>query len=175
MNEEIQEPFEDNDKGKGVGGRPPIEFKEEYCEQAYRLFLLGCTTARVARALGVSKNTFYKWRDAHPEFCKAVKNGKIKADAEVASALFQRAKGDDWEEEIPIKRKISQYEEEIVMVKVRRHTPPDPGACMSWLTNRQRKKWSNKVQHTGEDGKPLPFNSIQIVHVKPEDKETTPV
>ena len=38
-----------------------------------------------------SEQTINAWKDAHPEFLESLKDGKAKADAEVADKLFRRA------------------------------------------------------------------------------------
>lgn len=41
----------------------------------------GKSIARLATNLGVCRDTIYDWRDKHPEFARALKNGKDAAQA----------------------------------------------------------------------------------------------
>jgi hypothetical protein len=38
-------------------------------------------------------------------------------------------------------------EGEVIRVPIRKHVPPDTGACMNWLKNRMPDKWRDRVDH----------------------------
>lgn len=78
------------------------------------------------------------------------KGGKTPADALVAEALFERAVGYEWTKEQAIKVKTVHYgdndnklreTEEVRMVEVTKSIPPDRGAPIFWLKNRQPETW----------------------------------
>jgi hypothetical protein len=71
----------------------PTKFKPEMVDQAKKLCLLGATEAQMADFFQVSIQTLYTWRETYPDFLEAITQGKIVADAEIASALWNRAKG----------------------------------------------------------------------------------
>jgi hypothetical protein len=73
-----------------MAGRPTL-YREEYTEQALKLCRLGATDRELADFFDVSEQTINAWKDAHPEFLESLKDGKAKADAEVADKLFRRA------------------------------------------------------------------------------------
>jgi DNA-binding XRE family transcriptional regulator len=127
-----------------MAGRP-TKYKKEYCEQAYKLCLLGATDAELADFFNVTESTLNLWKKNHKEFSESLKSGKYIADAEVANKLYHRALGYSHEED-----KIFQYEGQPVVVPTIKHYAPDPTSAIFWLKNRQREKWtdSSKVEVT---------------------------
>jgi DNA-binding XRE family transcriptional regulator len=125
--------------------------------------ILAATDEELAEAFGVNQATIYRWQKAHPEFCEAIRAGKLVADIKVAEKLHEKAKGFDYIEEQPIKLKKFAYDENgkkvrvsewVEILKLRRRLPPDTTAAMFWLTNRQNDKWKLRVanEHAGERG-----------------------
>lgn len=139
---------EGNQYALGNEGGAPTKYKEEYAEQAYRLCLLGLTDAQLATYFEVSDATVDNWKAEHKEFLGAVKRGKVIADAKVAEGLFKRAKGFTKKG----LEKVFMFQGEIVRADINEYYPPDPGAALNWLKNRQRELWRDKqdVEHSGE-------------------------
>lgn len=106
------------------GGRPS-SYKPEYADLAKHFSLLGATDKEMADAFGVSEVTLNAWKQSHPEFLKSLKEGKLQADAVVASKLYTRAIGYELND---------------------KHYPPDTTACIFWLKNRQPDKWRDKTE-----------------------------
>jgi hypothetical protein len=52
---------------------------------------LGLTAEEISLVLGISKKTFYNYRDK-PEFLHAIKEGRAKADTEIVSELRKQAR-----------------------------------------------------------------------------------
>lgn len=127
-----------------AGGRPS-KYKAEYAEQAYKFCLLGATDARLGEFFGVSEQTINAWKEAHPQFLESIKKGKEIADAEIAHALYHRAKGYSHKAV-----KIFQHQGDIITEDYVEHYPPDTGAAMAWLKNRQPAQWRDKqdIEHT---------------------------
>ena len=123
----------------------PTKYRNEYCEQAYKLCLLGATDAELADFFKVNEDTVNEWKKRHKEFSESLKSGKLIADAEVANKLYNRALGYSHEED-----KIFQYEGQAVIVPTIKHYAPDPTSAIFWLKNRQREKWAetSKVEVT---------------------------
>lgn len=97
----------------------------------------------MAGAFNVVESTLNLWKLKHPKFSEAIKRGKICADAEVAQSLFHRAKG--------ITRKavkIFQHEGQSYEHEYEEYFPPDTGAAMAWLKNRQPAQWRDKPDVT---------------------------
>lgn len=120
----------------------PSGFREEFVEQARKLALLGATDKEMADIWGVSEQTVNAWKNKHPKFFEALKDGKEKADAEVGQRLYERACGYEHDDV-----HISTHNGSVTMTPIRKRYPPDTTACIFWLKNRQKANWRDK-QHT---------------------------
>jgi hypothetical protein len=144
----------DKEITKHPGGRP-TKYKPEYAEQVFKLCLLGATDAEIANFFEVDERTVNNWKNDYPEFFQSIKDGKEKADAEIANSLYNRAKG--YKQQTV---KVFQYQGDPVIVPVVEHVAPDTGAAIFWLKNRQPKRWRDRVEHTGADGGPIAIADI---------------
>ena len=125
------------------GGRPS-SFRPEYPEQAFKLCLLGATDVELARFFEVAEATISNWKNAHPEFLEALKEGKEQADAKVAQSLYHRALGYS-HSAVKIVADAKTGAEHIVPYTER--FPPDTTACIFWLKNRRPDMWRDKQTH----------------------------
>lgn len=125
----------------------PTDYRPEYCDQARNYCYLGATDEQLAAFFDVAVSTLNNWKQAHPEFLEAIKEGREIADAKVGQSLFHRATGYSHPED-----KVFLYEGCPVVVPTVKHYPPDTTACIFWLKNRQRDKWRDKqeVEHSGK-------------------------
>jgi hypothetical protein len=144
---------EQQNEDKNIGGRP-VKYKPEMNDLGYKLCLLGCTDQQLADFFEVNASTINAWKKDYPDFGEALKEGKIKADAQVAATLFKRAMGYEYSEEtfekidskevldITSNEALTQpaYKKKIVT----KHLPGDIGAIVMWLKNRQRDLWKDK-------------------------------
>jgi hypothetical protein len=121
-------------------GRPTL-YKEEYNEQAHKLCLLGATDKELADFFKVHEDTINEWKKVHEEFSVSVTRGKIIADAEIANSFYNRAKGFEIDSE-----KIFQSEGSIIRADTKTYFPPDAGAALNWLKNRQPAKWRDRQE-----------------------------
>lgn len=126
-------------------GRPP-EYRHEYAAQARKLYLLGATDEKVADFFDVSVRTLHRWKNQHPEFCHAVKAGKLSADADVAASLYHRAIGMS----MP-KTHVSTYLGRVILTDMVENIPPDVGAIRTWLFNRQPELWKAEPEPPAVD------------------------
>ena len=129
----------------------PTDYREEYDQQAYKLCLLGATDKQLANFFDTSEQTINAWKKQFPSFLESLKNGKQIADAEIANSLYERAKGythDDVH--------ISNHQGEVLLTPIKKHYPPDTGAAMAWLKNRQPELW--------RDRRDLDINTTEPVH-----------
>jgi len=130
---------------KGLPGRPS-KYKSEYDQQALKLCLLGATDKDLADFFEVSEDTINEWKRVHESFSVSVKAGKERADAEVATKLYQRALGYSHPEV-----DIRVVDHQIVMTDITKHYPPDATSAIFWLKNRQKEKWRDRIVHEGGD------------------------
>ena len=124
-----------------TAGRP-TRYKQEYAVEAYKLCLLGATDAQMADFFGISESTLNLWKKKHLKFSESLKDGKERADANVAKSLYNRAIGYSHPEE-----KIFQNEGNIIRADTIKHYPPDTAAAFIWLKNRAG--WKDKTEVTG--------------------------
>src|SRR5690349_18510564 len=61
----------------------PTPFRAEFRAQATRLCMLGAIDEEMADFFGVDVRTIYRWKKTNPDFCQAIKEGKIAADKNV--------------------------------------------------------------------------------------------
>ncbi len=142
-----------------MAGRP-TDYKEEYCVQAEKLCKLGATDKEIADFFDVTESTVNLWKIEHPEFSESVKKGKIWADAEVAHSFHKRATGYKYDEvtyeklaeaeggmKAGAEGDIEETKKEIYRRKVvTKEVPPDGGAALNLLKNRQKDKWRDKQE-----------------------------
>lgn len=117
----------------------PSKYREEFAEQARKLYLLGLTDEEVASFFEVSVQTLHNWRATYPEFLESNARGKQIADAEVAAKLYERACGYSHPAV-----KFMQVGGVIETVHYTEHYPPDTTAALKWLFNRQPERWREK-------------------------------
>jgi hypothetical protein len=155
----------------------PTKYDSNFCEIARKLCLLGHTDKDLAKFFEISVSTLNNWKIDYPEFLESLNAGKVLADSDVAEGLYKRATGFAYEEvtfeKIMIKEgdgtfmkpddadnddiRLEPFKKKVVLKEI----APDPGAALSWLKNRQPKKWRDKqeIDHTtgGEKFKPTPI------------------
>lgn len=87
--------------------------------------------------VGVSNTAFFGWYRNSDELRKACAVSKDICDSTVENALYKRATGYDYEEEV-----WELVEGEVRLTKrYKRHVPPDVKAILSWLYNRRPDLW----------------------------------
>lgn len=104
----------------------------------------GLTDEQIAHNLGISKDTFYTYKKAHPDFADALKRGKEVVDYAVENALLKRALGYNYEE-------VTVENGQVTKV-VKKHALPDVTAQIFWLKNRKPSEWRDKreVEQSGD-------------------------
>lgn len=124
----------------------PTEYREAYAEGARKLARLGATDEEIADFYEVDVRTIYRWKNAHADFCQALKAGKDQADDRVERALYQKAVG---YEQDAVKIFMPAGAEAPVYAAYKERFAPDTTAAIFWLKNRRPVEWREKVEHAG--------------------------
>jgi hypothetical protein len=106
----------------------------------------GLTYEDIAHNMGISNTTRKVWRKKYPAIASALTRSREVADIIIENALYKRARGYDYTEEI-WERKVDKVtgEESMVLVKrMEKHMPPDTTAQIFWLKNRKTDVWRDK-------------------------------
>ena len=114
----------------------------EHCRLARKFCILGATNEQLAEFFDVGLSTIGHWLAHNPDFRKAVTDGRLVADADVAESLHGRAVGYDRKVE-----KIVATAEGPEVMSYTRHYEADTAACIFWLRNRRRDQWREKIEH----------------------------
>lgn len=123
-------------------GRPST-YRAIYAEQAQAFCLLGADDKKLAELFEINESTLTRWKQRHPEFRQAIKNGKDIPDAAVASALYKSAIGGHV---ITEDRAVSDGKGGTVIVTLKKQIAPEVQAQGFWLKNRQPKLWKDKIE-----------------------------
>lgn len=111
--------------------------------EAFRLALLGATDKQIAEFFECNVQTVDYWKRKKPAFAKALRAGKMEADAKVAESFYKRATGYDVTE-----NKVVYKKGEPIVVEVTRHIPADPWSAHKWLSTRCRDSgWADVQKH----------------------------
>jgi hypothetical protein len=108
-------------------------YNEDKVKEAYELSaMFGATEKQLAVYWGVSLPTIALWKNTHEDFALALQQGKLKADIEVAKALYRNAVGFEYEEEVAFNNKGV-----ILKTMLRKQRLPDAWSEVKWLGLRQ--------------------------------------
>jgi len=119
----------------------------------FALAVVGKLDGEIARLLDIGKGVFARWQSAYPEVHKALEDAKKEgAVLEVESAMFKRALGFTASTQ-SVRSKIVKGAEgqpdkliPVGATKAEINMAPDVKAGVFILTNRQPKKWKQKVE-----------------------------
>jgi hypothetical protein len=135
-------------ESKGVGR--PTKYKPEYNVQVIKLAILGATDKQIADFFDIAESTLNLWKLNEPQFSESIKSGKMTADMNVASSLYQKAIGFKTKTQKAFKvRNHKNGEgstEDVKVVTIEEAYPPDTVAGIFWLKNRQPDLWNDKHQ-----------------------------
>lgn len=147
----------DDDGGTGR----PSGYDPAICQKVASLCANGATDEEVADHLEISVRTLYRWKNAHTEFCQALKAGKEIADDRVERSLYMKAVGF---RQKAVKIFMPAGAEEPVYAEYMEHFSPDTTAAIFWLKNRRPDLWRDKQDHvvTGKDGGPVEIRRVII-------------
>jgi len=119
------------------------KYQPDFPERAKKLAQEGIIDRDIAKALGISEDTFYEFQKRHLEFSEAVKEGKRRPNQEVEAALFKIAVGYTAQER-HVELDAQQKPKKITVID--KVFAPVPVAQIFWLKNRMREKWHDVRQ-----------------------------
>ena len=93
------------------------------------------TVRQIARRLGVSKTSLYKWATEHDDLKRALDKGREDFVEELYSALKRRATGYDYEETTVKETDSEKNGFETVTTTVKKHMPPHHPSIIILLAN----------------------------------------
>lgn len=115
----------------------------------------GLTDDDIATNMGIVRSTLNEWKNKYSDISDTIKKNKEQADYIVEGSLFKRANGYKYEEvteECIFNKETEKYELKVTK-RVTKEVPPDVGAAMAWLKNRQPNKWRDKPKESvNEEG-----------------------
>ncbi len=154
-------------KKRGAPRKIDAIFTPQVCNLITWMIKEQVSDFQIALALGVSKSSFYRWKEKNLIFWEnaCVKNQN--EDEEIESALRKRAKG--FERQMPI------YDEngKLVGAKIA-YYPPSEAALQYYLNNRLPDRWKSKVEHNHAiEELPLAINFIN--GPAPKDTRAAPM
>lgn len=114
----------------------------------------GLDDKQIAEKLGISHESFYKYKREHVEFSDTLKETKEIADIKVENSLNKNANGYDYEEQTVVMKKEVIYKDgkrvkEVTypeVITLTKHKEAETRAQMFWLQNRKPKEWRNQSQ-----------------------------
>lgn len=119
----------------------------------------GATAKDIAAKLKIAYSTLRKYIDLgqdgderYTALSDAFARGCEVSDDAIETALFNRAKGIEYEEQTfeRVLNKQTGLYEEVCTKRVTKFIPPDPTSAMFWLTNRRPDRWKYKPQETDD-------------------------
>lgn len=138
-----------------AGGRPSQA--KEWLEKDNLILIEGwardgLSDEQIASNMGISAQTFYRWKKKFCQICEALKKGKAPVDYEVENQLLKSALGFTITIKEPIKVKTKKQlagkgtieEERIEYVDKEIYVPANITAQIFWLKNRRSDKWRDK-------------------------------
>lgn len=120
-------------------------YKEDYDKKAFLYCKKGATDKDLAEFFEVTEQTINNWKEKHCTFFESIKKGRDFFDTGmVENALLNRALGMKLTE-----TRISgggSDDEAPSAVEVTKDIPPDTGAAIFWLKNRNPARWRDKQE-----------------------------
>ncbi|GAF70720.1 unnamed protein product [marine sediment metagenome] len=128
------------------------KYDPEFPARAEDLARQGFMDIDIAKALGISKATFYQYQKTYPDFLDAIKRGKAPIDFEVENALLKRARGYEYEETHAEYHVTKGGKKKALPFKIRKiikQVIPDVTAQIFFLKNRRPKIWKDRHEVKG--------------------------
>lgn len=133
--------------------RTRTKFTKEFQDLAVKLAGKGYLDKEICEYADVSINTFYKWKQKHPDFAEDLRKAKHKINQKIEAQAYKRAMGYMITETKTITGINENGEEEIIRIeKNNKHIPSDTKILMMLLKNRMPEKYRDKqeIELSGE-------------------------
>jgi hypothetical protein len=155
---EVLDSMEDERRGR------PTDYDRESLKFVRALAGLGATEFEIAQHLGITTVTMWRWKAAHPDFCKALEVGEKSYLTRIKRTLKHRALGYSFESE---KLFYDKDTGEVVRATTVEHVPPDVGAIKFVMTNLDPENWKERgrVELTTPPGQPLQLSTAPGVEL----------
>lgn len=144
----------------------PMKYNSEYHDDwAWSLAVKGADDKEIAKAMHISRKTICAWKKQHQTFGAALNEGKDIADSTIERSLYNSGKGYFIEEEEKVIEVDLNGKQKLGDLRTKkRYIPPSVTAQIFWLKNRKKNQWRDvtKTEVTGEDGKPVEFQHVQV-------------
>jgi len=114
------------------------KYQSDFPLKVEKLANRGLNNKQIAKALGISVDTFIQYEKKYSLFTESLKKGRKIADEKVVNALFQRACGYSHPDS-----HITNYQGKITITSIIKHYPPDPTCLIFWLCNRMKPEWQS--------------------------------
>lgn len=146
-----------------------VPWNPDFLRLIYHMALLGAKEDQICEALGVSHNAIDTWKRTRPEVLKALREGKIIADAKMAESFYHAGVGYSHPEDKIIHWKEKKYNEfgkvvgerlRIKKVRTTKHYPPNVTAGSKWLNGRHPELWGENK--SGIEAQVVNINTINF-------------
>ena len=102
----------------------------------------GATEQQIAKTFGITRQTFYKYKNENVDIFNAIKKGRMSLVDDLKGTLIRKAKGFSYTEKKLIKENGVVVREEIYT----KSSLPDVAALNLLLKNYDKENWSNDPQ-----------------------------
>jgi DNA-binding CsgD family transcriptional regulator len=102
----------------------------------------GATEQQIAKTFGITRQTFYKYKNENVDIFNAIKKGRMSLVDDLKGTLIRKAKGFSYTEKKIIKENGFVVREEIYT----KSSLPDVAALNLLLKNYDKENWSNDPQ-----------------------------
>ena len=150
---------EENEKPKPRLGRPPVEFKDEYCEMLIEHMSQGKSFETFAAVLGTCRDVIYKWCEKYPNFKDAKKIGQD------CSYQF-------WEQAL-LNHMVTVSESEKNSDGTSKSSSKALNSSAFIFAMKNRFGWRDKqeIEHTGDQDKPVNMNIFNLKYARKKKDE----
>ena len=109
------------------------------------MFEQGATEKQVYKWLGISADTFYRWKKQYPELSELCKEARQKLISDLRGKLVERAMGYSYTESKTVTKIVDGVKQEVTET-YNKQALPDVTALNLCLKNYDKENWANDPQ-----------------------------